>query len=322
MPTFFINGTSLSNSTAVFLDSEQLICAPDGYYSDGVITREQSGCILLPQIACPSCGDACPVITQVSGEVTTSQRIRYSFSLTLGTETGAVIIDFNPLYKPDGIIAELDGTYYNELSLPVPTYGVNGYVAAPPNLVTYFGRDYGFCFCDDLPTTGCTYTLEKRAWNGSSFILEPGTETINILQSQVIINTSGGWTGEGVMVIPKPSSDILTLNVYVYSICPLGTFYIKIGCVEPLPTFQASDNSNPSLPEFCTLPIDNTFYVAKVNNIPAYPLLAVTDWVFQDENGEFKLSDGYYKTNDVGGGNNTIEVANGIIVAITFSPCD
>jgi hypothetical protein len=53
--SYYINGPSLESATAVFIDSSLLTCAPDGFYSDGVISREQVSCVLLPQQSCPSC---------------------------------------------------------------------------------------------------------------------------------------------------------------------------------------------------------------------------------------------------------------------------
>lgn len=316
MPTFFINGTTLSNSTAVFLDSEQLVCAPDGYYSDGTIVREQVGCSLLPQTACPSCAGDCPVETTEFYFANT--RIRYSISINSGYGTGAIIIRFNTNNIITGIIANFNGTDYNELSSPI-----YGYVAAPVGLVTYIGQSSNAvpCLCPTFPITYiCTYSVTKREWNGTAFVSVPGTETVDITFPQLLLQATG--LGECIMVIPKTSVGNQVINVYMYKLCYENNFNIEISCAEPLPTFESSVMSNPSFPEFCTLPIDNTFYVAKVDNTPAYPLLAVNDWVFQDENGEFKLADGYYKTNDVAGGNNTIEVVNGVIVAILFSPCD
>lgn len=312
MPTFFINGTSLSNSTAVFLDSEQLICAPDGYYSDGTIVREQVGCTLLPQTTCPSCAGTCPV--NVSGNYARTERMSFHTSVNLGFDTGAVIIRLTLSGNPQGVIAELNGSYYNELSSPV-----HGYLTAPPGLVTYIGQASAQCFCALIFVTPCTYSLNKYVWNGTLFSYS-GTEVINVGFSQLELKTSP--LGTCVMVVPKTSTGIQTLNFYNNKICYNTEFDIEISCAEPLPTFESSVMSNPSFPEFCTLPIDNTFYVAKVNNIPAYPLLAVNDWVFQDENGEFKLADGYYKTNNLTGTNNTIEVVDGVIVAISFAPCD
>lgn len=53
--SYYINAPSLGSATAVFTDSALTTCALDGFYSDGVISREQVDCVLLPQQTCPSC---------------------------------------------------------------------------------------------------------------------------------------------------------------------------------------------------------------------------------------------------------------------------
>ena len=53
--TYYLNAPSLGSATAVFLNAALTVCAPNGFYSDGVIVREQVGCVLLPQQTCPSC---------------------------------------------------------------------------------------------------------------------------------------------------------------------------------------------------------------------------------------------------------------------------
>lgn len=53
--SYYINGPSLGSSTAVFLDATLTTLAPDGFYSDSVISREQVGGALLPQQDC-DCG--------------------------------------------------------------------------------------------------------------------------------------------------------------------------------------------------------------------------------------------------------------------------
>jgi len=52
---YYINAPSLATATAVFINAELTICASNGFYSDGSISREQVGCVLLPQQTCPSC---------------------------------------------------------------------------------------------------------------------------------------------------------------------------------------------------------------------------------------------------------------------------
>jgi len=53
--TFYLNAADLSLATAVYLDSNLLNIAPDGFYSDGTISREQSGGVLLTAAPCPTC---------------------------------------------------------------------------------------------------------------------------------------------------------------------------------------------------------------------------------------------------------------------------
>jgi hypothetical protein len=317
MPSFFINGTSLSNATAVFLDSEQTICAPDGYYSDGVITRQQLGCSLLASIGCLSCAGDCPLET--TEYLFANERIRYSVSINASYGTGAIIIRFNTNNLITGIIANFNGTDYNELSS-----FIYGYVAAPAGLVTYIGQSsYAIpCLCPTFPTTYiCTYSVTKREWNGTAFVSIPGTESVDITFPQLLLQATG--LGDCIMVIPKTSVGIQAINVYMYKLCYENNFNIEISCPEPLPSFQSSIKSNPSFPEFCGLSTTvNTFYVAKVDNTFPAPFVLVNDWVFQDENGEVKLEDGYYKTDYVIGTNNTIEVVNGVVVAVSLAPCD
>lgn len=53
--TFYLDAADLATATSVYLDSSLLYIAPDGFYRDGIIVREQSLGILLAQANCPSC---------------------------------------------------------------------------------------------------------------------------------------------------------------------------------------------------------------------------------------------------------------------------
>jgi hypothetical protein len=53
--SYFLNAPSLGSATAVFTDTDLSICAANGFYSDGVIVREQVDCVLLPQQTCAAC---------------------------------------------------------------------------------------------------------------------------------------------------------------------------------------------------------------------------------------------------------------------------
>ena len=56
MATYYLDGNTLANSAAVYTNVNLTSCAPDGYYSDGVISRQQIGCVLSPANDCIGCG--------------------------------------------------------------------------------------------------------------------------------------------------------------------------------------------------------------------------------------------------------------------------
>jgi len=64
--SYYLNGPSLTSSTAVFTDSGLTTLAPDGFYSDGTIVRQQVGGILLPAAICESCEPVCLEYTAIS----------------------------------------------------------------------------------------------------------------------------------------------------------------------------------------------------------------------------------------------------------------
>ena len=52
---YYLNGPSLSTATGIFTDVDLTICAPDGWYSDGIISKQLVGCKLLTQQTCSGC---------------------------------------------------------------------------------------------------------------------------------------------------------------------------------------------------------------------------------------------------------------------------
>ena len=56
---YYLDGPTLAQATAIYTDAALTICANDGVYSDGSITRVLSGCVLGPAKSCPSCGFEC-----------------------------------------------------------------------------------------------------------------------------------------------------------------------------------------------------------------------------------------------------------------------
>ena len=114
MAIYYLDGDTLSNSSAVFTDESMTTCAPDGFYSDGTIVRELSGCSLLPAEDCPNCGETITVasIRLVNGDCTTgdpssaySSIIYVNTNFVKFTEVGGVLLVDNGLSINEPVIA-------------------------------------------------------------------------------------------------------------------------------------------------------------------------------------------------------------------------
>ena len=298
--TFYINGASLGSSTAVFLDADLTVCAPDGFYSDGAIVRQQVECVLLPAQTCPSCSSDCgdSVLSFVGDKGV------YNINVNMGTATGAIIVRFNPFTVPLGIQGVFIGVEHNRLSSPV--YGV---LEGSPALPTYIGNSASDCGL----VAGSPHTLEVFNFDGTSFVDSGATESVTILVGQLDLTVAD--PGQCVMVIPNTSGLTEVLALKIIAACDGSAFNITVNCPAALPSFLSSvvDATDP-----CALPLDQTYYVAYVNG--AAGTLGLYDFVFSDENGEFPLSDGYYLApTSVPSPNSWFRVSDGVIVE--FGAC-
>jgi hypothetical protein len=305
----YLNAPTLSQATAIFYDAALTLCADDGYYSDGTIVRYLSGCVLQFAENCPDCGLPCEGGLIVDGE-TDGYLILNASTGETSTDVGAIIIKFRPDLNVSGIIAQVGSTKYNTFSSPV--YGV---LAAAANLPIFLGSS-----TEDCGVSGSTYSLTEYGFDGATYVTTGDTVSVTVSPSQVNITASD--PGYCVMVIPKLTP--LPSGITVTNITPCsGTkFDLEIGCPQPLKSFNSSLKSKDEVidPEvFCNLEVDQQYYTASVNgNITGGGFdLGLYDWVFYDAYGQNVLDDGWYKTYNLTGTNDTIEVQNGVIVTIT-----
>lgn len=318
MAYVYLNGPTLATSTAVYQDSNLSIPAPDGYYSNGTIVRQWLAGVLLPPQSCPSCAQPCGGAITANG----GQGV-YNLSIDLGTDTGAIMIGFNPQSVPDGIIVDYDGVLYNELSSPV-----YGYLAGTPNLPTfvgYVGADSGLVA--NSPHTVGVFNYVP----GSGFPTTPngGTTSVTVLPGQLAL-TAGppapnpspppypGYIEYCTMVIPKPNATPSTLNISIFGLLNSTVFQIKVSCPTPLQTVMGSRiNGEPD----CVASIDQTYYTsvapADILNNTKY----LYAYIFTDINGEFPLAAGNYTIRIGITDQYTIHVdSHGIITSMNLCP--
>jgi len=306
---FFLNGTSLSDSTSIYTNSALTIFAVNGWYSDGTVIRQLIDGVLQPVQPCPACGVPCGggliLVSSVSGA--------YKLSINTGglpANVGAIVIRFSPQSVPEGIQAVFQGVTYNKVS------SQNfGYLSAPINQPTFLGitgSEVSACPAGSL--VGGPYSLTDYLWDGTAFVATGGTSSISVTAPQD--QTTPTNPGECVMVIPKISYASPVVDITCYSVCVDAIFSISIECPAVLKKFKASVGvetlEDPVA--FCELPLNDSYYFVSVNGVAPY--LGLYDWIFTDQYGQAILADGYYKTSNLTGTNDTIRVQNGVITEI------
>lgn len=298
--TFYLDSPSFGSATVVYSNAALSVVAADGYYSNGNIVRQQFQGKLLPQTNCPSCATPCGGTISASGG-----RGVYYLDTDLGSATGAVVIEFNPLSIPDGIMAVYNSVIYNGVSSP--NYG---WLQGAPNLPTYIGSISSDCGM----VAGSPYSLTQFEYNGTTFVSLGTNTSVSILGGQVQLTAD--VPGSTIMVIPKTAATPSVLNLTFIGPCSGTAFEISVSCPAALPSFASSTvNANSTLA--CADTVDQTYRVAHVNG--GSGVLGLYDLVFTDVNGQFKLGAGFYKTT-AAGSNDWYQVdANGVIIA--FGTC-
>lgn len=303
--TYYLNAADLATATAVYLDLSLTIIAPDGFYSDGVTTRQQSLGVLLAPSACPSCGTSCGGTIGGSGGSGV-----YLINLDAGSapgDVGAIIVRFDPASVPDGIRVTYNGNIYNSLSSPVD--GLHR--STNPSAFTIIGDITFDCGLDGNITN--LPSLPEYLYNGTSFVATGNTQSVTINPGDVSLSSSA--PGNCVMVIPKVNPNPNILNFEMLGPCSGTAWNINIECPALLPSFQSSlAQVGPSIS--CATPLTEAFYFAKVHTASDI-YVGLYDFVFQDAYGAMPLADGYYLTNNVAVPNKVIRVQNGIVTGIS-----
>jgi hypothetical protein len=313
--TFYLDAADLVTATTVYLDFGLTIVAPDGFYGDGVISREQSSGILLDAETCGDCPAPCGTSIGAGGSAGV-----YQVNLDVGsTETGAILVRFNPASVPDGIRVTYNGVVYNKISSTN-----NGPFQCPnPGHFAIIGNIGSVGSCGSWYPAGQTQTNTVYLYNPATAVFDnTGTTQIDVIVGTSSAPTlqpdyflAAGDMGDCWMVIPKPTITPSSLFIEMIGPCTSTGWNFSAACPVALPTFPSS-NVNGTALIACATPMPNTFYFAKVHSA-SDSFVGLYDYVFTDENGEFPLANGFYLTSNVAVPNKVIQVTNGVVIAIT-----
>jgi hypothetical protein len=301
MALYYLDGSTLSDSTAVYTDVGLTICAADGFYSDNTIVRELANCVLLPAQACPSCNVPCSSSSTISLSSGGQGMYRTSINVgNTGTSVGAIIVEFNPRATPKGIQSLYNGVAYNKISSPVDGY----HASTTPANFTFIGD-----IADDCGISGSTYLIPEYNYSYINTQFEATGNTQSLTVAAGDVSLSSAQPGECVMVIPKLSANPDTLNINVPSPCAPNTFTLKVYCPRLLTGISSTFDYSSKI-QACETDPSTTIYNVPVNG--TFGLPGIYDWIFYDEYGQGLAVDGWYKL----ASGDVIHVVDGVVVAI------
>ena len=296
--TYFLDAASLTDATTVYLDQGLTVFAPDGYYSDGVITRELVSNVFLPQQICEYCGVPCPVTPVFE----TASVGFYELNIGAFANLGAIIIRFNSNFgEINGLKVTFNSIVYNEVISPVD----GRHISTDPFGYTYFGMD-------TCGINGTYDDMNRYLFDGTTFILTPPNVTTFVSPGDVSASLVN--PGNVMMVIPKTFSGVSNINVLLASLCwNEQTLNFDIGCPTLLTSFPSSSVAVSSEVS-CLYPMNQNYYNASISGTPG--TVDIYDLVFSDPYGLTRLAAGFYKaTGHIIGGNDWFEVdSNGMVV--------
>ena len=290
--TYYIDSNTFAGATGVYIDASLTTGAPDGYYSDGIITRLQTAGVLSRSILCPECNPPCS--SAISGSASTTDGGVYYLNFDAGNSLGAIIITLTPTgtFIPVGLTATYDSGVYNSFS------SVNdGFLGGTPtNAPTYVGDTAATC----SPFAGVIHTEDEFEYDVSSgLFVSTGTQlAFGISASQV--QTTTGTPGACVMAIPKINPSPNTVALAIFAPCASTTFSIDVACPALLTSFDSTTLPVATSSAACSGAVEGLYYNVPVTGIAGSP--NIHDIIYTDAYAQQRLSNaagpGYYKWDD------------------------
>ena len=300
--TKYLDGPTLQTAVAVYTSAALSTKEPDGWYAVGGINRKQVSGLLTFLSDCDACKLACGTTLSMD-----TNRGYYTIEVELGAPTGAVVIDIDFKFIPDGIKVVYDGTTYNDI------YSPNfGFINSPGTHPVYTGVTAFDC---GVSLGGVYPGLIEYRFNGTSFNDTGLTQNVTVDPTSAFLKATGLGTCK--MIIPKTAASPSTAVITIISPCEKSDIDITVACPAALSSFLATRAApvDPNQAGLCAASVDQPFYHVLVNGTAGNPALG--DIIYQDANGATLALTGFYGVVGYPALTGVIEVdANGIVVNI------
>tara|TARA_R110001599_G_scaffold20978_4_gene78477 strand:- start:1005 stop:2096 length:1092 start_codon:yes stop_codon:yes gene_type:complete len=250
--------------------------------------------------ACTACAEPCGTSISIPSGAQGYYNLDFDAGST-ASDTGAIIVYFNPQGIPDGIRVLYDSVYYNTVT------NSSGRIQTPSGVTdafTILGNTGNTCMPSSYPNTQ-SYTfydgIVSGAWNNTGT-----TQSITINQGDYI---GGGANQYSTLVIPKTSATPNVVSIQVLGHCATA-WNVLVSCPAALPSVLASTAQST---DACNSTQSTYVYFAKnYNDTNTAPI--VGNFVFTDENGATPLNNTstvqYYITGTI-----AFSVLNGVVVS-------
>jgi len=307
--TYYFNGLTFATAVSIYTDIALTTLAPDGYYSDSVVSRRQLNGVLQAAANCPACTVACgdSVTVSIAGSGV------FNANINLGNDIGAVIIYYyGGATVPDGILALYNSVYHNRLT---SKDNHNGVV-----LLDGSGTTVDYAGIGNQGTSSATYVGNQNSSLVGSYTTPPSGACSQGDTPENYILSGGSYTAQGTyasfavgstevgyssdsstltspvftMVVPKSSLTPTNLNLLISSPMCSTDFVWQTNCAITLPSFAGSGAQSDTSCSANT----STYYFARNATGVASPFTIDTNvkpetgnWVFTNQDGSSYLND-------------------------------
>ena len=330
--TYYFDGLNFSTATAIYTDAALTTLAPDGFYAQNNIVRQQSNGILLNAQSCSSCAVACGNGVSASG----SDPGHFNADVDVANSTGAVVAYFYMTSSiPDGVIGTFNNVAYNRMTSKYNHNGVtlidgsgatvdyaginNADAQGGQDIATYVGNE-------NILLVGNYSNVEEYNLVNNTYVSLGTTRNISVVNNQVgYADDASTPTNSPVftMVIPKNDANVTLVNVQIFA--PMGgtEFDWEMLCPTELPNFQGSDLQSD---DTCASNNETYYFVQNATGTSA-PFTKDTNTVPEVGNFVFTQPDGSVYANDTNvlqyiivDSTTALGIRNGVVVS--SAACD
>jgi hypothetical protein len=330
--TYYFDGQSFANATAIYTDAALTTLAADGYYSQGGLVRQQLNGVLLNANDCSECYVSCG--SGLTANV--SDNGVFNADIDMANSTGAVIAYFYMTSSiPDGVVATYNAVNYNRLTCnnnhngvtledgsgaTVDYAGIGNQGTGKP---TYVGNENSG-LVSNSPYNSITASCpteggqpENYNYVNSAYVALGTQTSITVSNAQVGCATDPD-SPVFTMVIPKALATPTPVNVVITAPMCGTQFQWEISCPATLPSFSGTALQATDACGFAAA----TYWFARnatgttapftkdTNTIPE-----IGNFVFTDSNGTTYLNDTAVLQYVVVNNATALGIRNGVVVS-------